>query len=117
MKICPKCRVRPSIRNERKNYAPYCVECSAAYTKARNDERQKIIKAAKARPCMDCGMSYPYYVMDLDHRDNKFKAVSAMHSYSISRLLVEIEKCDVVCANCHRERTYSRQFGPVAQSG
>ena len=60
-------------------------------------------------PCMDCGVKYPYYVMDLDHRDPSKKSGSinmVMNKGSWKNYLLEIEKCDVVCANCHRERTH-----------
>jgi hypothetical protein len=63
---------------------------------------------------MDCGQRYPYYVMEYDHRDGeeKFCNVSALNGHrrvSMSKLLAEIAKCDVVCANCHRERTFRRR--------
>lgn len=60
---------------------------------------------------MDCGVSYPSYVMDFDHRDpslKKFELGDALSKvYSIQLVLDEIAKCDVVCANCHRIRTYA----------
>lgn len=66
----------------------------------------EIKNRAKARPCMDCNIQYNPWVMDFDHRDqsNKLGIVSKMRN-SISSLLTEIEKCDVVCSNCHRERS------------
>lgn len=70
---------------------------------------QDIVNAAKDRPCADCGREFPSYVMDLDHvRGEKVMAVGAMVARCVSyeRLLAEIAKCDVVCSNCHRERTY-----------
>ena len=49
--------------------------------------------------------------LELDHRPGtaKIKAVSEMHGYSAERILEEINKCDVVCANCHRVRTAKRR--------
>lgn len=60
---------------------------------------------------MDCGVSYPYYVMDFDHRDptTKESIVNRLVGCgSWKRLRAEVDKCDVVCSNCHRERTHSR---------
>jgi hypothetical protein len=77
-----------------------------------------LVRAAKAKPCADCGKSYPYYVMEFDHREGEKKsfniaAVMGPHRVGKTRLLEEIAKCDVVCANCHRERTYQRkQYWP-----
>lgn len=77
------------------------------------DQKQKIrsfIYSLKEKnPCVDCGVSYPYYVMDFDHKYDKNFNVSQMTSrYGKEKLLEEIAKCDIVCANCHRERTYSK---------
>ena len=66
---------------------------------------------AKSKPCADCGIQYPCYVMDFDHvRGTKLDGISRMVSmvYTEEKLQEEIDKCDVVCANCHRERTHRR---------
>ncbi len=69
-----------------------------------------IIEEAKDRPCADCGCRFPACVMDLDHvRGSKaFKvseAVQLATALTLDRVRLEIAKCDVVCANCHRIRT------------
>jgi hypothetical protein len=60
--------------------------------------------------CADCGKSYAPYVMDFDHRDPATKAFSLLADkvllMSRDVLLAEVAKCDVVCANCHAERTW-----------
>ena len=70
-----------------------------------------IIQEAKNLPCTDCGGRFPSYVMDFDHRPGvtKVAILSRMHkTHGKAAILAEIEKCDVVCANCHRIRTFSR---------
>lgn len=63
-------------------------------------------------PCK-CGESDPT-ALDCDHRDPKTKRDSICElsrtSYSIAVLKEELDKCDVMCANCHRKRT-AKQFG------
>jgi hypothetical protein len=58
-------------------------------------------------PCIDCGES-DVDCLDFDHRDPTLKdegvSYFARHSYSMERVLREISKCDVRCANCHRRR-------------
>ena len=73
------------------------------------ERNQAYIHAAKAHPCMDCGLRYPPYVMDFDHRDptTKHRQVSEMSTWSLESIQTEIDKCDLVCANCHRERTWA----------
>lgn len=65
----------------------------------------------KARPCADCHKSYPYYVMDFDHRDGVEKVSDVNQLVRIcawKRVRDEIAKCDLVCSNCHRIRTHQR---------
>jgi hypothetical protein len=80
----------------------------------RRDQRRAIIREAKDRPCVDCGQSYPWYVMDFDHvRGQKLANISAAaFSWSVPKLLEEMAKCDVVCSNCHRVRTFERLDKP-----
>ena len=67
------------------------------------------IDAFKTGPCADCHQTFPPYVMDFDHvRGEKRFGVSKMRNHSIEKILEEIAKCELVCANCHRIRTYNR---------
>lgn len=69
------------------------------------------MREQKDRPCMDCGLPYPPYVMQFDHRPGEAKAgnvASMARLGSLRKVKDEIAKCDVVCANCHAERTYAR---------
>lgn len=91
------------------------------FAKARDRDRalDELINGYKTAPCMDCGVSYPPYVMDLDHRDpsEKIEKVSMMRRrrMAFAKIVAEIEKCDVVCANCHRVRTNKQN--PARYSG
>ena len=77
-------------------------------------ERQEMVRALKDVPCADCGGSYPPFVMDFDHRlgTAKLGGVSDMifKDRGWEGIQVEISKCDVVCANCHRMRTHARSL-------
>ncbi len=81
--------------------------------KKRRAALRQIAADAKNRPCYDCGIQFPSVCMDFDHRDRKTKTdlVSKMvfHGAKPEKLKLELEKCDVVCANCHRIRT-AKQF-------
>jgi hypothetical protein len=48
--------------------------------------------------------------MDFDHRQGEAKVINLANASRMTRskILEEIAKCDVVCSNCHRERTYLR---------
>ena len=74
--------------------------------------RRAFLHELKSVPCMDCGGRFDPVCMDFDHRPGEIKLMSigdAASGYkSNTKLLAEIAKCDVVCANCHRLRTKSR---------
>ena len=73
-----------------------------------------IIAAAKGAPCADCGKHFPACAMDLDHVRGRKKfnvsTVQLAYGTSLRSLHEEIEKCDVVCANCHRIRSEARGY-------
>lgn len=84
-----------------------------ARVKARGQRINAEVRQLKeSKPCLDCGHSYPHYVMDFDHvRGEKCANIADMVNRSCSRKAVfeEIEKCDLVCSNCHRVRTHKRR--------
>lgn len=79
--------------------------------KKRKKEIRAWLNALKeSEPCRDCGAYYPYYVMDYDHlRDKEADINKLLNTCSMKRLMAEIAKCELVCSNCHRQRTFSRQ--------
>lgn len=71
-------------------------------------KRRAALAKFKDVPCADCGGRFPHYAMDFDHKDEEklFKIASRVNNVSWESILTEIAKCDVVCANCHRIRSY-----------
>jgi len=64
-------------------------------------------------PCVDCGENNPV-CLEFDHIDPKKKitTISDMivgYNYSIEDLILEINKCEIRCGNCHAKRT-SKMF-------
>lgn len=105
----------------------WCRPCCRAYGKEHYArDRASYVRRARARrkterprisalideylrshPCVDCG-ERELAVLDFDHRDRAEKelAVGRLKTTGTwSRILREIAKCDVRCANCHRRRT------------
>lgn len=80
------------------------------YARAYQIALRDYVLAAKARPCMDCGVSYPSHVLQFDHVRGKklFNLSSSWMTKSLRLIREEIEKCEIVCANCHSERTFRR---------
>lgn len=73
-------------------------------------EKKEYIRGKKRCPCADCGVQYPYYVMQFDHLPEfqKLRPLALMWERSWKDIDDEIAKCEVVCANCHAERTFQR---------
>lgn len=138
-KKCGRCRKVLSVESFASNKsrpdgrAQHCTPCKAAYQAAwyqKNKEshyrktrihhkrylsdRKAFLDQIKAESgCVDCGIKNPI-VLDFDH-------IGGTKSYNISRgramglskasLLIEIRKCQVRCANCHRIVTHERRVG------
>lgn len=63
----------------------------------------------ESTPCADCKKFFPFMCMDFDHiRGNKLGDVSDFRNKTMKSLMREIAKCEIVCANCHRVRTWKR---------
>lgn len=70
---------------------------------------RQMVRDRKSIPCMDCGLEYPYYAMHFDHVDPSVKVDTIsriVNSGNLKLLGEELQKCEVVCANCHAERTH-----------
>ncbi len=138
MKVCTKCGppAQPienfAFRNlKRGTRLAMCKNCQNVYVRAHYQRnRSKYIQKARTRnkeqikinyeyivaylrdhPCADCGES-DIVVLEFDHQRDKVADVSvlARDGYSLDKIKREIDKCEVVCANCHRRRT-AKQFG------
>lgn len=138
MKTCNKCNQdledeQFNVRTKKNGciqLQSYCRECQKLYWKkyystnqyncikrlrASNRNKKlilrKFIDEYKNKPCVDCKQSFPPYVMDFDHIDkNKIASISTMVSClrAKSKIIEELNKCELVCSNCHRIRTYKR---------
>jgi hypothetical protein len=77
----------------------------------RKEVQEMLSKIKEKSGCVDCNTKYPYYVLDFDHaRGKKVANIGQMLNYfSVEDILKEVAKCDIVCSNCHRERTFQRK--------
>ena len=109
-KICYK-----EKRKNKEHYLKYKVEYIERVNERKKiktkENRENLLEYFKTNPCIRCGETNPV-VLDFDHRDEKDKKYGISNmitSYNWDTILSEIEKCDVLCANCHRIKT-SQQF-------
>jgi hypothetical protein len=83
------------------------VETRDAARKRRDD---LAISLKSGKPCVDCSGIFHFAAMDFDHIDPNTKTLHghSLLSFSKAKVAEEIKKCELVCANCHRIRTYNR---------
>ena len=135
MKVCSRCNISKEATEFRKRSAvshgltAWCKQCFSEYDRERyknsDKERQRkkrnqklVIEKSRNyiweylsnNPCIQCGESDPV-VLEFDHvdRNTKVNNVSELLKFSIEKVKKEIEKCQVLCANCHRRKT-AKQF-------
>ena len=60
--------------------------------------------AAFGKKCCICKKEYPQEIFEFHHLDpdDKLFGIGSIKSISWDRLVVELRKCVMVCANCHR---------------
>jgi hypothetical protein len=76
----------------------------------RDRNREYVRKIKESNPCTDCEQFYHYSQMDFDHIDFKKQNIAKLvnSEASIKTIKQEIAKCELVCSNCHRLRTWLR---------
>ena len=76
----------------------------------RQRNRDYVRKIKEQSPCTDCGKFYHFSQMDFDHLGDKKVNVATLANSTarIAEIKKEIAKCEIVCANCHRFRTWQR---------
>jgi hypothetical protein len=77
------------------------------------ESRRKWLVEYKNLECVRCGESHPA-TLTFHHRDSSDKTFEIGNALtlgvSLKRLIAEIEKCDVICANCHAKEHLSHMF-------
>jgi hypothetical protein len=86
---------------------------SAKHRKAMAKVLEDLHLFKERQGCSDCRNKYPHYVLEFDHRP-EFKKIDnvyrVLRNYGEDAAWAEVGKCDVVCANCHKVRTYQRDI-------
>ena len=96
----------------------YEKQCECMYQGSKKHRRARLdaLDAYKLdKGCADCGYKEHAAALDFDHRPGTKKSFTIGHASSKKELWDkvwdEVAKCDVVCANCHRVRTYVKRAG------
>ena len=85
--------------------SPY--QCKACWNrKTAQSGKDKIAEYMESRggaKCMSCGYDKYIGALDFHHRDPAEKDPKWSRGWKMERLKAELDKCDILCANCHRE--------------
>jgi hypothetical protein len=129
MKICSKCKIDKELEEFNRNSTKQdgsqtiCRDCSnkksaqhyAVNKQDYRDSKRKSVQTLREyvlsylleHPCIDCS-EYDPVCLDFDHvSGDKVRNIADMiHAgVSLDNIKLEIEKCVVCCANCHRKKT------------
>ena len=110
--ICRACSKARSKRYYRENHDHHIKQCAKIKKKRIDANQRRMFEYLLEHPCVDCGETDPL-VLEFDHLPgtNKKGLVGQLvgGGYSWETIQKEIDKCEVVCANDHRRRTYKRK--------
>jgi 5-methylcytosine-specific restriction endonuclease McrA len=98
-------------RTARNRLKPGVISKQREYRLARTATRDEFLANYKmSRGCADCGYDKHPRALDFNHlKDKSFNIGGNGRETKWAAILAEIEKCEVVCSNCHRIRTDQRE--------
>lgn len=92
------------------SFNSYCKSCDVKRVKSARDRFKLECVAYKGGKCCKCGYNKSPYALDFHHKDPSKKSFS-FGSKRITKMteavMIELDKCDCMCANCHRELHYA----------
>jgi hypothetical protein len=106
--FCRPCRSAYGKEHYAANKQRYIDQAAVVKQRLVRDRWVYLIEFFQSNPCADCGELDPL-VLEFDHvAEKSFNIGAALRDRNWQSILDEIDKCEVVCANCHRRRTARR---------
>ena len=88
----------------------------AARKNTKNRLKDLVKEMKEGQPCARCDQHFPFYCLEFHHRDpdTKLDSITSMlrRGVSYETLKAELQKCDVLCACCHRILEAQESDGP-----
>jgi hypothetical protein len=105
----PADKKRYARKHYEANTATYKARAKLHTKKSQVEIRAWLLAYLKEHPCVDCGEGDPV-VLEFDHREPSQKEITigdlCSRHFGMTRIVKEVAKCDVRCANCHRRKTF-----------
>jgi hypothetical protein len=110
--MCATCFARPTPNND-ENEARWKANRKKRNEELRKQKREHVNAYKLAYGCCKCGYNKCTNALHFHHTHDKTKEISRMvqQSYSMDRLVEEMRKCIILCANCHAEHHATQQRG------
>lgn len=113
-KNCPRCQIEKSIKEfyKRRNKAGasvYCKPCSNLEAIERFRRFKTLCVQYKGGKCVICGYNKSVSALDFHHINPKDKSFGIARTKSKKfdkKIKKELDKCNLLCANCHREEHF-----------
>lgn len=110
-RFCPKCKMMVKTENfndrrGRKNSSVYCKPCTTIQTVNRMRKLKQQMVEYKGGCCQKCGYNRYIGALEFHHINPEEKDFNPSHlkKYTMdSRVTEELDKCLLLCSNCHRE--------------
>jgi len=75
--------------------------------------RRRLLVESRGSLCSICKRKFKAHQLDFHHRDGKEKrfalSSAGMTATKWETIIEEMEKCDLVCANCHRDMHHNER--------
>lgn len=84
-------------------YRPYCKKCDGKLVLEIQNRRKKRFIEYKGGQCIKCGYNKYAGALEFHHRDPNIKEFGISRNMSLKFMKTELDKCDLLCSNCHRE--------------
>src|SRR3990172_5985813 len=107
-----------------KKYQCYCKICLKSFQSKRWKERKRKAIELMGGQCCLCGYKKCISAFEFHHKDPNEKDLDIAVAFRMSwdKLVSELKKCILVCANCHREKhsgddmfNLERSSGPILE--
>lgn len=125
-KFCPKCRTNKPIsyfyncHSKPDGLYGWCKVCFNLKNNSRRDELKEKAIIYKGGKCIRCGLTFPQtpsFIFDFHHIDPSTKeAWKSIRKWGWERIQREVDKCVLVCSNCHRYLEYGSSVESCTQN-
>jgi len=108
--LCETCGERnPTNFNPRMKGT--CKKCHTRDIERRRVSRRELAIEYKGGKCEHCGYNKFRGALEFHHKDPTLKDPQGLKAVKLSKLFAEVDKCLLLCANCHREEHDRIRYG------